>query len=221
MNTLTITEENYLKAIFKLSEKNTRNISTNNIAAEIKTTAASVSDMIRKLSDKKLVNYEKYYGVQLTDKGRKTAISLIRRHRLWEVFLVEKLKFNWDQVHEVAEELEHVSSPLLITRLNAFLDSPRFDPHGDPIPDENGKITYHEETTLDQLKPREKAIVMNVEDQSPAFLQYLDKNNLTLKSKLEIISCNDYDSSMTIRVNNADTIFISEKVGKNLVVKKI
>jgi len=221
MNTLTITEENYLKAIFKLSEKQTKNISTNNIAAEIKTTAASVSDMIRKLSEKKLVNYEKYYGVQLTDKGRKTAIALIRRHRLWEVFLVDKLQFNWDQVHEVAEELEHVSSPLLITRLDAFLDSPKFDPHGDPIPDENGKILYHEETTLEQLKPKEKAIIVSVEDQSSSFLQYLDKNKLSIKSKIEVLAYSDYDKSMTIRINNADTIFISEKVGKNLVVKKI
>jgi DtxR family Mn-dependent transcriptional regulator len=221
MSSLSITEENYLKAIFKLSEKSEKSISTNNIAAEIKTTAASVSDMIRKLSEKKLVNYEKYHGVQLTDKGRKIAIALIRRHRLWEVFLVEKLQFSWDQVHDVAEELEHVSSPLLISRLDAFLNSPKYDPHGDPIPDENGNIVYHEETTLDQLKPKDKAMVVSVEDQSTAFLQYLDKNKLFIKSKVEVLKCDDYDSSMTIRINNNDTLFISEKVGKNLIVKKI
>jgi DtxR family transcriptional regulator, Mn-dependent transcriptional regulator len=217
---LTITEENYLKAIFKLSEKNPRNISTNNIAAEVHTAAASVSDMIRKLSEKKLVHYKKYHGVELTEKGRKVALGLIRRHRLWEVFLVEKLHFNWDQVHEVAEEMEHVSSPLLITRLDKFLGSPKFDPHGDPIPDEHGKIVYHEETTLDQLQPKDKAMLVSVADQSSAFLQYLDKHQLTIKNKFEVLEHNEYDNSKTILLNN-NRLFISEKVGKNLVVKKI
>jgi DtxR family Mn-dependent transcriptional regulator len=220
MNTLSITEENYLKAIFKLSEKNNKNISTNNIAAETKTKAASVSDMIRKLSEKKLINYEKYHGVQLTDKGKKIAIALIRKHRLWEVFLVEKLQFNWDQVHEVAEELEHVSSPLLVSRLDAFLGLPKFDPHGDPIPDEKGRIEYHEETTLDQLKAKDKAIIVGVADQSTAFLQYLDQQKLNIKSKIEIVDHHSYDKSKTILLNG-NKVFISEKVGKNIVVKRV
>jgi DtxR family transcriptional regulator, Mn-dependent transcriptional regulator len=217
---LSITEENYLKAIFKLSEKNKKNISTNNIAAEIQTAAASVSDMIRKLSEKKLVNYEKYKGVQLTDKGKKTALSLIRRHRLWEVFLVEKLNFSWDQVHEVAEELEHVSSPLLVARLDEFLDKPKFDPHGDPIPDEHGKMVYHEETTLDQLQPKDKAIIVNVSDQSASFLQYLDQQQLQITHKIEVLEHHVYDGSKTISVKGKK-LFVSEKVGKNLVVKKL
>ncbi len=217
---LSITEENYLKAIFKLSEKNRKNISTNNIAAEIQTAAASVSDMIRKLSEKKLVNYEKYKGVQLTDKGKKTALSLIRRHRLWEVFLVEKLNFSWHQVHEVAEELEHVSSPLLVARLDEFLDKPKFDPHGDPIPDEHGRMVYHEETTLDQLQPKDKAIIVNVSDQSASFLQYLDQQQLQITYRIEVLEHHVYDNSKTILVKGKK-LFVSEKVGKNLVVKKI
>jgi DtxR family Mn-dependent transcriptional regulator len=217
---LSITEENYLKAIFKLSEKNKKNISTNNIAAEIQTAAASVSDMIRKLSEKKLVNYEKYKGVQLTDKGKKIALSLIRRHRLWEVFLVDKLNFSWDQVHEVAEELEHVSSPLLVARLDEFLDKPKFDPHGDPIPDEHGKMVYHEETTLDQLQPKDKAIIVNVSDQSASFLQYLDQQQLQITHKIEVLEHHVYDGSKTISVKGKK-LFVSEKVGKNLVVKKL
>lgn len=220
MNTLSITEENYLKAIFKLSEKSNKNISTNNIAAETQTKAASVSDMIRKLSEKKLINYEKYHGVQLTDKGKKIAIALIRKHRLWEVFLVEKLQFNWDQVHEVAEELEHVSSPLLVSRLDAFLGSPKFDPHGDPIPDEKGRIVYHEETTLDQLKAKDKAVIVGVADQSSSFLQYLDQQKLNIKSKIEIVEHHSYDKSIIILLNG-NKVFISEKVGKNLVVKRV
>lgn len=217
---LSITEENYLKAIFKLSEKNRKNISTNNIAAETKTSAASVSDMIRKLSEKKLVHYEKYHGVQLTDKGKKNAVGLIRRHRLWEVFLVEKLNFTWDQIHDIAEELEHVSSPLLISRLNEFLGSPKFDPHGDPIPDENGKIVYHEETTLDQLQENEKAVIVGVADQSTSFLQYLDQQQLQIYNKLEVLEHHGYDNSKTISIKNKK-IFLSEKVAKNLVVKKV
>jgi DtxR family transcriptional regulator, Mn-dependent transcriptional regulator len=166
------------------------------------------------------VNYEKYHGVQLTEKGKKTAIALIRRHRLWEVFLVEKLRFNWDQVHEVAEELEHVSSPLLISRLDVFLNSPRYDPHGDPIPDEKGNIAYHEETTLNQLQQGDNAEIVNVGDQSVSFLQYLDKNKIYINSKLEVTNIDEYDHSMTIRINKTTTLFISEKVGKNLIVKK-
>lgn len=220
METFSITEENYLKAIFKLSEKSTFSIATNNIANEIKTSAASVTDMLKKLSDKKLILYKKYHGVQLTAKGKKIAIALIRRHRLWEVFLVEKLNFSWHQIHEVAEELEHVSSPLLIARLDAFLEHPQFDPHGDPIPDEDGKIIYHQETTLDQIPVKAKAIIVNVADQSAAFLQYLEKQQLLINSKVEVIAHQFYDHSITI-LFKGQQIFISEKVAKNIIVKKL
>ncbi|MEP2348492.1 MAG: metal-dependent transcriptional regulator, partial [Algoriphagus sp.] len=138
MMTLTTAEENYLKAIYHLSDGGTKSVSTNDVAAEMKTKPASVSDMLRKLGDKEVIEYRKYYGVNITEDGKKRALQTIRKHRLWEVFLVDKLQFSWDEVHEVAEELEHIQSPLLIQRLDEFLNYPKFDPHGDPIPDEFG-----------------------------------------------------------------------------------
>ena len=132
---LTTAEENYLKAIYHLSDGGKKSVSTNDVAGEMNTKPASVSDMLRKLGEKEVIEYRKYYGVNITDEGKKRALQTIRKHRLWEVFLVEKLNFAWDEVHEVAEELEHIQSPLLIQRLDAFLNYPKFDPHGDPIPD--------------------------------------------------------------------------------------
>lgn len=220
MMKLSTSEENYLKEIFKLSENSGKNISTNNIASAMQTAPASVSDMIKKLSDKQLIFYEKYYGVSLTKKGKSMALALIRKHRLWEVFLVDKLKFQWDQIHEVAEELEHISSNLLVERLDEFLNFPKFDPHGDPIPDKHGNVEYHNEITLDQLKVHDEAIIVGVNDQSPAFLQFLDQQQFHLKNKFSVISHHEYDHSKTILMDN-QTFFVSEKVGKNLVVKKI
>jgi DtxR family Mn-dependent transcriptional regulator len=217
---LSITEENYLKAIFKLSENSTTNISTNEIAGEIKTKAASVTDMLQKLAEKNLLSYKKYRGVKLTKKGREIAIALVRRHRLWEVFLVEKLNFSWDQVHEVAEELEHINSKLLTTRLDAFLDFPKYDPHGDPIPDKEGNIPYFEEKSLGELKPGEIGFVSSVNEQSPEFLQYLDKLNISIHSKVEVLENNEYDGSKQIKINNNFTFFTSAKVCDNLTVRK-
>lgn len=220
MITLSISEENYLKEIFKLSENSNKNISTNNIATAIKTAPASVSDMIKKLSDKKLIFYEKYYGVSLTQEGRILALALIRKHRLWEVFLAEKLKFSWDQIHDVAEELEHISSNLLIERLDEFLNFPKFDPHGDPIPDKHGNIESPFEITLNQLKLNDKAVIVGVNDQSVAFLQYLDQQKLSIQKKITVLSHHEYDNSKTILMQDK-TCFVSEKVGKNIIVKKI
>lgn len=217
---LSKTEENYLKAIFKLWEKDQENVSTNDIAQLIETTPASVSDMLKKLADKKLIDYEKYKGVQLTRKGQEKAINLIRSHRLWEVFLLEKLDFSWDQVHELAEELEHIRSPLLISRLEEFLGFPKYDPHGDPIPNKEGKIEYHEELSLNELKIGEKGQIVGVVEQSADFLQYLDKIKLSLNAKVEVLEHNDFDDSQVVKVNG-NNIFISDKVGKNLLIKKL
>src|SRR5580693_6558937 len=139
----TFTEENYLKAIYHLSLQS-ESVSTNQIAASLNTKAASVTDMLKKLADKELINYTKYQGVTLTPQGEKIAVSIIRKHRLWEYFLVEKLNFKWDEVHDVAEELEHISSKELADRLDQFMGYPKYDPHGDPIPDSNGKLKTHE-----------------------------------------------------------------------------
>ncbi|CAN5424130.1 metal-dependent transcriptional regulator [soil metagenome] len=218
---LSTTEENYLKAIFKLSLKSPENISTNNIAAETQTTAASVSDMLKRLSDKQLVAYEKYKGVQLTQEGKNIAIALIRSHRLWEVFLVDKLGYRWDEVHVLAEELEHIKTPDLVGRLEAFLNYPTHDPHGDPIPDAEGNIQHHEPISLLELSANEKALVLRVKEQSAEFLQYLDRINLSLGARLEILEVNNYDNSRLVKINGAQPVFLSEKVSENLIVKRV
>src|SRR5688572_3663166 len=153
------TEENYLKAIFKLLEKEKGEVSTNAIAEKVNTKAASVTDMLKKLADKKLINYKKYQGVTLTAKGEKIAINIIRKHRLWEVFLVEKLKYKWDEIHDIAEQLEHIQSDSLIDRIDSFLNYPKFDPHGDPIPDLNGNFQQQKSQLLSTITKGNTCIV--------------------------------------------------------------
>jgi DtxR family Mn-dependent transcriptional regulator len=213
------TEENYLKAIFKLGSAKTEGVSTNSIAEELSTKASSVTDMIKKLSDKKLVNYKKYQGVHLTEKGKKIAISIIRNHRLWEVFLVEKLNFKWDEVHDFAEELEHIKSDQLTERLDAFLEFPKYDPHGDPIPDKNGNINRHKNITLADLKLKEEGFIVGVKEHSPEYLKYLESLNLILGTKIIVENIIDFDQSMIININNKNTTTISHQASRNLIIK--
>jgi DtxR family Mn-dependent transcriptional regulator len=214
------TEENYLKAIFKLEEKKgTRKITTNAIAEMVETAPASVTDMLRKLSDKKLIRYEKYKGVSLTGSGRKIAIAIIRKHRLWELFLVEKLNFKWDEVHDIAEQLEHIHSETLIKRMDQFLKYPKFDPHGDPIPDVNGNMHSQKSTPLSDLKQKEKVIVTGVIDHSPVFLQHIEKVGLSLGKEIKIQEKFDYDQSFHILIKPDKSITqISYEVAKNILV---
>ena len=151
-------EENYIKAIYHLSAVSEKGISTNAIAEKLETKASSVTDMIKKLSEKKVVVYKKYHGVHLTEEGSKIAANVIRKHRLWEVFLVDKLNFSWDEVHDVAEQLEHIKSPKLINQLDALLGFPTHDPHGDPIPDKNGNLKTIDKSLLSTLSKNEKGI---------------------------------------------------------------
>lgn len=213
------TEENYLKAIYKLSLNGTQGVSTNAIADELSTKPSSVTDMIKKLADKKLVSYQKYQGVNLTKKGRDIAVSIIRNHRLWEVFLVEKLNFKWDEVHDLAEELEHINTHKLTERLDEFLDFPKFDPHGDPIPDKNGNIIQHKDITLSDLKIGEKAVVVGVKEHSKSYLNYLEQLQLVLGAEVQIKDIVEFDATMRILVNNKQVI-ISNQASKNLIVKK-
>lgn len=212
-------EENYLKAIFKISEKDGKAATTNGVAAEMQTTAASVTDMLKRLADKNLIAYEKYRGVQLTEVGNRLATGLIRKHRLWEVFLVDKLGFAWDEVHDLAEQLEHVQGDPLVTRLDAFLGHPKFDPHGDPIPDAEGRWTFRPQALLATLQPKDHGVVTGVEDHSAAFLQYLDQIGLTLGAGIELLERFPYDQSMRVRTQNGRELVLSEKVGQNLYVK--
>ncbi len=214
------TEENYLKAIYKLSLNGVQGVSTNAIADKLATKPSSVTDMIKKLADKKLVSYQKYQGVNLTKKGGDIAVSIIRNHRLWEVFLVEKLNFKWDEVHDLAEELEHINTHKLTERLDEFLEFPKFDPHGDPIPDKDGNIVQHKDITLSDLSIGEKAVIVGVKEHSKSYLNYLEQLQLILGAEVEVKDIVEFDATMQILVNKKQTI-ISNQASKNLIVKKI
>lgn len=212
-------EENYIKAIYHLSTDVKKGISTNAIAEKLATKASSVTDMIKKLSDKKLVIYKKYHGVNLTEKGNKIAANVIRKHRLWEVFLVDKLNFSWDEVHEVAEQLEHIKSPKLINQLDVLLGFPTHDPHGDPIPDKDGNWNTIDKILLSTLEKNESGICVGVDDSSSEFLQFLDKKGITLGKKITVLEKEDFDDSLSILIEG-EKLSISNKIANNLYIKK-
>ena len=215
---LSFAEENYLKTIFLLSENGKKSVSTNDLADAMQTTAASASDMIRKLAAKGLLQHEKYRGVQIIESGRKEALRLVRKHRLWEVFLVEKLYFKWDEVNEVAEQLEHIRSPLLIERLDNFLGNPKYDPHGDPIPDAHGEYAPKPKIQLSQLSVGKKATIVAVKDTGALFLQYLDKIGAYIGATVYLKDRVEYDGSVQIQIDNSNELFISRDAADNLMV---
>jgi DtxR family Mn-dependent transcriptional regulator len=215
---MTFSEENYLKTIYHLTTVLDTEVSTNAIAEKMETKASSVTDMLKKLAEKNLVNYKKYQGVSLTENGKLTAKMIVRKHRLWEVFLVEKLDFSWDEVHEVAEQLEHIKSEQLINKLDDFLGNPTEDPHGDPIPDAQGRIANTDKQLLSDLAVKQTGICVGVKDSSSEFLKYLDKQEIALGSKIEIISKETFDSSTKIKVD-AKELTISNKIATNLFVR--
>lgn len=214
----TLSEENYLKAIFHLEAISGKGISTNAIAKKLDTKASSVTDMVKKLAEKEVLVYKKYQGVFLTDYGKKVAAGVIRKHRLWEVFLVEKLNFSWDEVHDVAEQLEHIKSPKLINELDAFLGFPKTDPHGDPIPDKEGNFQKIEKRLLSTLSAGESGICVGVNDSSSEFLKYLDKNQISLGQTIKVLSTETFDNSLTIKVNQKE-ISISNKISNNIYIQ--
>lgn len=216
-----LSEENYLKAIYHLSNHGKESVNTNAIAEEMKTAAASVSDMIRKLSKKKLVNYQKYHGVTLSSKGKEVALGIIRKHRLWEVFLVDKLHFKWDEVHDIAEQLEHIESAELIERLDEHLGFPKFDPHGDPIPNALGEVAPIPTTTLSMLKPGDKCRVVCAKDSSSELLNYLDKIKISLGAKLEITEVHAFDASYSVQIEGSNPLTLSNKVTENIIVEAL
>lgn len=215
------TEENYLKAIYKLNTNPNEGVSTNSIAELLQTKASSVTDMVKKLSDKQLVKHVKYKGVSLTNKGKKIALSIIRNHRLWEVFLVEKLDFKWDEVHEIAEDLEHIRSAQLVNKLDAYLGFPKYDPHGDPIPDQDGNIAPMITTTLDELSKHEKGVIVGVKEHSTSYLKYLEQLDLVLGTEIIVNDIIEFDSSISITINDRNNKSISHKASKNLIIKKL
>ncbi len=215
---MTHSEENYLKTIFHLGRNGKGPVSTNAIAEQMETKPSSVTDMVKKLSDKGLVNYKKYQGVSLTPVGTKTALSIIRKHRLWEVFLVKKLHFTWDEVHEVAEQLEHIKSEKLIDQLDELLEFPKFDPHGDPIPTKNGEFTEPKKQLLSQLPISTQGVCVGVKDSSATFLKFLDRNKIALGNLIEIMDKEEFDDSLHIKVDG-EKMHISHQIASNLYVK--
>ena len=193
-------------------------MSTNDIAAAIQTKAASVSDMLRKLGEKEVIQYRKYYGLQITELGKRLALQTIRKHRLWEVFLVDKLHFAWDEVHEVAEQLEHIQSTLLIERLDAYLNYPKFDPHGDPIPDEYGDVRSRPRIALNEMNIDQGGQIVAVKDSSAAFLRYLDKVGAYIGARIKVLDKVEFDGSVEILVDQKKTLFMSKDVASNILV---
>ncbi len=210
-------EENYLKAIYKLSADAKGAVSTSALAAELGVQAASVTDMLKKLSARKFIKYEKYYGVSMTKSGIDCAIGIVRKHRLWEVFLVDKLGFSWGEVHEIAEQLEHVHSEELTNRLDAFLDFPKVDPHGDPIPDKEGVVRQLPTILLTRLKPGERGRIAAVKHDGKDLLDYLDRHNLVLENEVEVLEILVFDGSMQLLVAGREQ-YVSEKIAENILV---
>ena len=215
---VTQSEENYLKSIYNLGKRGSHAVSTNAIAEKVEAKASSVTDMLKKLSEKQLVNYVKYQGVSLTNDGKRTAANVVRKHRLWEVFLVNKLNFSWDEVHDIAEQLEHIKSEKLVNELNDFLGNPTHDPHGDPIPDKDGNSPKFQKILLSQINQQVVCICTGVKDSSASFLKYLDKHRIALGTTIQVLTKESFDESMTIKINNS-VLTISKEIANNLYVK--
>lgn len=219
MQQLTLTEENYIKAIYSIQHRNeSGEVSVNEIAERMQTKPATVTDMLRKLSEKELIHYEKYKKIQITNKGLDAALQIIRKHRLWETFLYDKLNFSWDEVHEVAEQLEHIHSQKLIDRLDDFLGHPEFDPHGDPIPNAKGELPASSTLPLGEMSLNQQGEIVAVRDTSPAFLQQLERMGLQIGTKLSVQEKMPYDKSVLIQLENDVPKMLSEKIAMNILV---
>lgn len=211
-------EENYLKAIYMLSEGKERLVSTTAMAEFLSARAASITDMMQKLHHKGLVVYRKYQGVTLTETGKQSAIKILRKHLLWEVFLVDKLKFGWNEIHEVAEQLEHIDSDTLIDRLDNFLGNPYCNPHGIVIPNADGKIVTKPRLLMTDVAEGTSGIVSAIKDDSVAFLQYLGKRNIYLGAKMTVIEKIKFDESMDVTIDNQYKINISRKITDHILI---
>ena len=213
----TTSEENYIKCIYHLQQE-TGLVNTNSLAAEMNTKPASVTDMLKKLKTKKLLQYEKYKGFKLNESGKKVALEVVRKHRLWEYFLVEKLNFDWEKVHSIAEELEHVNSEELVHRLDNFLGNPSFDPHGDPIPDKHGKLPVINQQSLSDISLKKTVVVSSVGNQTKQMLEMLKHYNIALGTSITVHKKFDFDRSLEIKVMKNSNCIISEQVAKNVFV---
>lgn len=215
---LSLSEENYLKAIYSLaSRREDDRTSTNEIAEKVKLAPASVNAMLKNLHDKKLVVYARYKPVKLTSAGRKRALLIIRKHRLWELFLVKELQFSWDEVHEIAEQMEHIQSEKLIEKLDSFLGYPTHDPHGDPIPDSEGNVMPEFSNVLSSVKKSAHCEVVGVKDSSDVYLRYLRSTGIELGTKLQIIDKIEFDGSLKIKFGKTE-LNVSKKFADQLLI---
>ena len=210
-------EENYIKNIYHLQQPGGF-VTTNELAATLGAKPASVTDMLKKLKTKKLLNYEPYREFNLSVAGKKAALAIVRRHRLWEYFLVEKLQFGWDEVHEVAEELEHIGSKKLIDRLDAFLNYPQTDPHGDPIPDSQGRLSNRRQQSLLDMPLNKTAVVSGIGRQTHEMLELLQHKQILIGTKIEVRKKFPFDNSIELKIPNKPVMTISEQVAKNILV---
>ena len=214
-----LSEENYLKAIYNQTKEGAKKITPTSIAEELRNNPASVIDMLKKLGDKKLLTYDKVKGAKLTERGSKIAIDIVRKHRLWEVFLLEKLGYTWGEVHDIAEQLEHIHHEDLADRLDKFLGYPNYDPHGDPIPDKNGKLPATRWMALSETEIGKKVKVVNVDDNSPDFLKYLDKQSIGLNSTIIIKEIQNFDRSLLVELKGKKEIYLSQEAAKKIFVE--
>lgn len=215
---LSFTEENYLKAIYHLSSSGSESVNTNSLADSMHTTPASANDMVKRLAQKKLIGYQKYKGATLLPAGKKVALNIVRKHRLWEVFLVDKLGFKWDEVHEIAEQLEHIKSPSLIKRLDKFLGHPTMDPHGDPIPNEDGVMKKTRRAPISEVPVHSKGIVVAVNNDDTLLLQHLDSLGIQLGSRVSVLDRMEFDGSVSISIDDGPNQFLSKAVAENLMI---
>lgn len=219
---LSLTEENYLKAIYHLTDTaGAEEASTNAIAQTLQTKAGSVSEMLKKLAERDYLVHRPYRGVVLTENGKQQALKVVRRHRLWETFLSETLGFPWDRVHDLAEELEHIRSEELIARLDKFLGYPSFDPHGDPIPNHAGVLQDVQQTPLSELKIGETGIMTGVADHNTGFLQLIEKRGFSMGCKINLQERVEYDGSVKVATSEQADIYVSETIAQNILVKII
>ena len=216
---ISITEENYLKAIFSATTLTEGRVGNQLIAEKLTINPASVTEMLRKLDEKKLISYNRTNGAKLTKEGLKAAVKVVRKHRLWETFLVEHLNFTWDEVHEVAEQLEHIQSDKLLDELDVFLGNPNFDPHGDPIPDRNGKIPLIKSKILSDVEIGRKVKVVKVADNTASFLRYLDKQGIALTDSIIVKEIQDFDKSLLIELKGKRELYLSAEAAKKIMVE--
>lgn len=216
---LSFTEENYLKALLHLTVEDAQKpeTGTNDLAGYLDVKPATATDMLKKLKQKELIEYEKYGKIKLTSGGRKNAIQILRKHRLWETFLCEKLQFSWDEVHEIAEQLEHIQSAKLVDKLEEFLGFPEYDPHGDAIPNANGELKTPFKKTLADVAEGKVYKMVAVRDNSASFLKYITQLGLGINTQIKPLTRQEYDGSMELEVDGK-TINISAQVAQNILV---